>query len=203
MPPLKKPLKRDDAGAFIQVDNLALLRRDLELLVDSEVLVGVPAEEDARDDRSPIGNAARAYVHDNGAPEVGIPARPFMQPGIMAAQVELTKALARTALSVLKNSQQKQPKGNIVERGLHAVGMVAASSIKKKIDEGIPPPLADSTLRARAAKTPSRRAEREELAARARGEKPGTDRVKPLIDTGEMRNSITYVLRKKKERKNA
>lgn len=200
---LKQSTKRNDTGAFIQVDNLALLKRDLALLVDSEVLVGVPEGEDSRDDGSPIGNAARAYIHDNGAPEANIPARPFMEPGIMSAQVEITKALAVTALSVLKNSQQKQPKNNIVERGLHAVGMVAVSAIKNKIAEGIPPPLSDRTLRARAAKTPSRKAEREELAARRRGEKAGTDRVKPLIDTGEMMGSIKHVLRSKKERKDA
>ena len=197
----KKSTKRTDSGAFIQVDNLELLKRDLALLVDSEVLVGVPQEEDDRDDGSPLGNAARAYIHDNGAPEVGIPARPFMVPGIESARTQITKQLAMTAVSVLKNSQSKQPKDNIVERGLHAVGLIAQSAIKNKISEGISPPLSDRTLRARANRVKSRKAEREELANRKAGMKPSVDLVKPLIDTGEMQQSIKYVLRSKKDRK--
>lgn len=64
-------------------------------------------------------------------------------------------------------------KGNqpAVRRGLESVGLVAQNSIRSKINEGIPPPL----------KHP----------------RPGKSRDKPLIDTGQMRNSITYVIRRK------
>lgn len=37
----------------------------------------------------------------------------------------------------------------------------------------------------------------EELARRAAGESPGTDLVKPLIDTGQYRRAITHIVRDK------
>lgn len=58
-----------------------------------------------------------------------------------------------------------------VRQGLESVGLVAQNSIRSKINEGIPPPL----------KHPRR----------------GKTRNKPLIDTGQMRNAITYVVRRK------
>lgn len=189
------------AGATLVVDNLALLQRDIQLLAESEVLVGFPEETTDRDDGSPLNNASRGYIHDNGAPESNIPARPFMIPGIERAQHQITSRLVSTAVSVLKNSQQREPKTNIVERGLHAVGMVAVSAIKSVISDGIQPPLSDVTLYQRMRRVPSRKAEKQELANRAAGAPPSTDLVKPLIDTGEMSNAITHVLRSKRDRK--
>lgn len=201
--PARKPLQPGEAGAFLKVDNLQQLQEDLALLAEREVLVGFPEETADRKDGDELNNAARGYIHDNGAPEQNIPARPFMLPGIESAEAAITRALATTAMSVLKNTQRTAPKTNIVERGLHAVGLIAQSAIKAKIAEGIPPPLADATLAARARRVPSRTAEKQELANRRKGMSPSTDLVKPLIDTGEMQGAVKYALRSKKERKDA
>ncbi len=195
----KKP-PASGSGVHVTVDNLEQLKADLLLLADSEVLVGFPESSTERQDGSTLTNAARGYIHDNGAPEVNIPARPFMVPGIEAARMEITASLGRTALSVVKNATKANPSHNIVERGLHAAGLTAVSSIKQKITEGVPPPLADSTLRARAARVPSRKAEKKELENRAAGMPPSTELVKPLIDTGEMINAVKHVIRSKKDR---
>ncbi len=56
-------------------------------------------------------------------------------------------------------------------------------------------PLADSTVEARARR--GRKGAKAELARRAAGESPGTDLVKPLIDTGQYRRAITHVVRDK------
>lgn len=56
-------------------------------------------------------------------------------------------------------------------------------------------PLADSTVEARARR--GRKGAKAELARRAAGELPGTDLVKPLIDTGQYRRAITHVVRDK------
>lgn len=199
-PRTPRKLPSSGSGLVLAKDNYDQLVADMRLLADSEVLVGFPEESNDRDDKSPLGNAARGYIHDNGAPEQNIPARPFMVPGIEDARSDITKQLATTAFSVLKNSQKSEPSKDIVEKGLHRVGMVAEASIKNKIDSGVPPPLTDATLQARARRVPSRKAERLELANRAAGQAPSTDLVKPLIDTGEMRNSVKYVLRSKKDR---
>lgn len=196
----RKPIKPGESGARLQVDNLPQLVEDLRLLAESEVLVGFPETVNDREDGDELGNAARAYIHDNGAPEQNIPARPFMIPGIESARDNISTQLAKGAVAILRNSQSGSPKHNIVEKALHAAGMTAVSAIKNKIAEGIPPPLADATLRRRAARVKSRTAEREELKRRGQGMAASTDLVKPLIDTGEMINRVTYVLRSKKER---
>lgn len=56
-------------------------------------------------------------------------------------------------------------------------------------------PLADSTVEARARR--GRKGAKAELARRAAGESPGTELVKPLIDTGQYRRAITHVVRDK------
>ena len=138
--------------------------------MNSDVLVGVPAEKGQRRDGEGMTNAALAYVHDNGSAAANIPARPFMVPGIQDARDPIVASLRAGAVQALKG------KPAAVERALHIAGLRAQSSIRAKINSGIEPELADSTLEAR----------------RARG-RTGT---KPLIDTGQLRNSINYVVRK-------
>lgn len=205
----KRTPRRDEAGARLVVDNLQELQMAISLLADVEVLVGVPEEKTERKDEEDqtLTNAALAYVHDNGAPEVNIPARPFMIPGINDAKPQLVKALISTARAAAKASQPKKGRTSstkpdvvtAVEKGMHVVGLIAQSAIKSKINEGIPPPLSERTLRARAAR--GRKGATQELERRAKGEAPSTQLAKPLIDTAEMRNSVTYAIRKKSARK--
>ena len=51
------------------------LMADLQAIAQYQVLVGVPEEKDTRL-KGEVGNAMLAYVHDNGSPKQGIPARP-------------------------------------------------------------------------------------------------------------------------------
>jgi hypothetical protein len=149
----------------------------LRVLVDVEVLVGFPeetAERDAED--TPITNAALAYIHDNGAPEQNIPARKFMRPAMDSVQEKLTLRLGNTLKGVLKGASPLQ-----VEQGMHAVGLLAKLAIQNKINEGIPPPLAASTLARRVAK--------------------GRTGTKPLVDTAQLRNAANYAIRSRKKRR--
>jgi hypothetical protein len=152
------------------VDNVAKVAAGIATLSSTRVMVGVPAEKGARKDGSPISNAGLAYVHENGAPEAGIPARPFLKPGIEAKQSEITAALEKTGKAALD--------GNLAgaDRGFNITGLIGQNAVRAKINEGVPPPLKPATLAAR----------------RARG-RTGD---KPLIDTGALRNSLTYVIRK-------
>lgn len=180
------------------------IRAQLALLGVLEVLVGFPddSENSERTDASgsatgEITNAALGYIHDNGAPEANIPARPFMIPGIKAAQEEVADLLGKTARAVLRGGGESK-----IQDGLTQVGFKAANSIKRTINEGIPPPLADSTLRARLRGgrkngAGARKGALQELDARWDGQAPSTDYAKPLVDTGQMRNAVTYVIRKK------
>lgn len=169
--------------------DLEEIKRRLTTLANLQVLVGVPEDQSERQEEAPGGmtNAALAYIHDQGMPEQNIPQREFMRPGIEDIQDEVTrrlKGMAKTAITETEDRMAQQAT---------SLGLRAASSIKARINEGIPPPLAESTLAARARK--GRKGAKDELQSRREGNPPSTASAKPLIDSGQLRNSITYVIR--------
>lgn len=156
-------------------DELANVLKSIHALVSREVLVGIPESEDARkasEDGAPIGNAEIGYIQETGSPINNLPARPFLVPGV-------EKALPK-ALEQLKRGGTKAIGGDssAADKALNAAGMVCQNSVRATIVNVIPPPLAESTLDAR----------------KRRG-RTGTT---PLLDTGALRNSVTYVIRKVK-----
>jgi hypothetical protein len=80
---------------------------------------------------------------------------------------------------------------------LNKAGLLTASSMKSVINAGIAPTLKYSTLLGRIRNRTSVKGAKAEIAARNAGEVAGLTNAKPLIATGQMRNSITYVLRNK------
>lgn len=175
-------------------DSLEDLRDSVKVLVENEVLVGFPEDTTTRkddpEDRE-ITNAALGYIHNTGMPEQNIPAREFMESGIRDGQDKITAQLARTAKITLT---KRSPVAT--QQGLERVGLTAQAALRRKINEGIPPPLADATLRERARR--GRKGAKIELQRRGDGEAPSTQFAKPLIDTGQLRNAINYVIRKRK-----
>lgn len=186
-----------DIGVRVKTnEDLAKLRKQLLLLAGVEVLAGFPEDTTDRDDPESVGitNASLAYIHDQGAPEQNIPARPFMNPAMESASPKLEAKLSQVLRAVLRGEGPE-----VVEKGMHQVGMIAKVSIQNTINAGIEPALADSTLRARARK--GRKGAQEELNRRAKGEAPSTAFAKPLVDTGELRNAASYAIRKRNQRK--
>ncbi len=181
-------------GVKMTYNGLPALQERLAALAHRQVLVGYPAdtEKSNRKEDPEITNASLAYIHDNGAPEAHIPARPFMREGIQLAKEGIKKGMWATAKNVVK------PEGSLadVDQGLGRAGIRAVNGIRQRINEGIPPPLSDRTLAARAAR--GRKGAAWELAWRAAGAPAGTDLAKPLIDTGQLRNAVTFVIRNKK-----
>jgi len=177
------------------------LLESLKHLADQDVLVGFPesnAERQASEDGKPVDitNAALGFIHDQGAPEANIPARPFMDPGIRSAQDQISAKMGQ----VLKAVITKGAGPDVVDQGLAQVGIIASLAIMNAINEGPPPPLADSTLRARARR--GRKGAALELKLREKQlAAPSTVLAKPLVDTGEMRNSVTYAIRSKSKRR--
>lgn len=187
-----KKLTNDKSnGLHVKADNLPELRALIKRLARDEVLVGVPETKTERDDpeskAAGITNAALAYIHDNGAPEQNIPARPFMIPGMQDAQAKTADLLAKTARYALGGRIEK------IDEGFTRVGFAVVDAIQKRIVAGIPPPLADLTVKRRAAK--GRKGAQAELNRRAAGLGASLQLAKPLVDTGEMLKSITFVVR--------
>ena len=151
------------------LNNWPALKKSLASL-SADVLVGVPADKNPRREGDGEGNAAIAYKQDQGSPAENIPARPFMRPGIEAVQTQIADEMRAGALAAITEGP------TALLKNLNRAGLTAQSSIRATINAGIPPPLSRRTIEER----------------RARG-RTGT---KPLVDTGQLRNSITYVVRK-------
>lgn len=181
----------------IKQDNLADVLKSIKALSKKDVLVGVPNANADRDDedRGPINNAALAFIHDNGSPAANIPARPFLRAGIEEDKEKIEQRLKKAADAALDGDSNK------VDQQLHAAGLIGQNAVRNKINSGDFAPLSDATLEARASrKTPGVRLNKgaaTELERRDSGQAPSTDFAKPLIDTGQLRNSITYVVREK------
>ncbi len=93
-----------------------------------------------------------------------------MVPGITRAKKKIAETLGLSALNVVRGNGS-------MDKGLNKAGLIAQASIREVINEGIPPPLAPETLKAR--------------------KRRGRTGEKPLVDTGQLRNSISYVVKEK------
>ena len=151
-------------------DITAAVLQTVQEMAKKRVLIGIPAEKAARKG-DPITNASLGYIHENGSPARNIPARPFLKPGVEQAADKCAAVLGKFAKTAFNNPSD-------LDKGLNAAGLIAQASVKKRIvsGEGFAP-LKEGTI-----------------AARKRAGAKGT---KPLIRTGQLLNSITYVVREK------
>jgi hypothetical protein len=188
------------AGVTVTQDRMAQFQKGLKILAGMDVLVGVPEDKAARrpaeddEDAPPINNAALAYIHDRGAPEVNLPARPFMAPGIKAAQPRIAASFRLAAERALAGASPSSLVANLT-----AAGLAAQSAIRAVINAGPPPPLSPNYLRARDRKKLAQLRRQKGMTPelyRAAREALLADR-KPLVDTGQLRNSINFVIRDK------
>lgn len=159
-------------SVIVTQDRVAdLLRTIQQMGMGGDVLVGIPSD---RDDRSgePIGNASIGYIQEKGSAAQGIPPRPFLEPGVANVADKCAEAIRKGAVTALTDFNP-----NAVMIGKNKAGLIAQNSVKAAITAGDGfAPLSKATLAAR--------------------KRRGVSRTKPLIDTGSLRNSITYVIRK-------
>jgi hypothetical protein len=173
-----------DNSIKITKDKATYVLSAIKNLENAAVYVGFPAASDTRlglnpgkdaRDAGPKGtagpsNALIAYWMENGTEH--IPPRPFLKPGIKAAQKKISMWLERAGQASLDG------KPEMVMKSLMAAGLVAQSSVRAKIVEGPFVPLAKSTL-----------------AARRRAGFMGT---KPLLRSGQLRQAVSFVIRTKR-----
>jgi hypothetical protein len=174
------------AGLEIKLDNLRKVLGSIETLTSHDVYVGFPAEHDTP--REPydlpkgskglppeepkVTNALIAFVQEHGSPALNIPARPFMIPGVRSIRDRSIQMLKKAALLGLEGKKQSSLDM------LNALGMVGVSAVQRAITVGAGwAPLAELTLERRRAR--------------------GVRRTHPLLDSGQLRAHVTYVVRKK------
>lgn len=183
------------ADVIVTEDKVPALIKAIQSLTNKRVMVGIPAEHAERPD-SEVTNALIGYVLETGAPERNLPARPFLVPGVRNCTEDAMARMKQAGVSALMGNMSD------VNNQLNAVGLMAAASVKDKMDTGPFVPLANATLEARVRRNDGAQVgAAEELASRKAGNPPGTDLAQPLIDTGNLQNSITYVIRDNRDRR--
>lgn len=177
----------------IDNDKSEKILKTIRSMSNKRVLIGIPKDTADRNDGTGVSNALIGYVLETGSPEHNIPARPFLVPGV--------NSVKNTAVDILKKAGAQALNGRENEfiKGLHKVGLMAVGAVKDKMDAGPFAPLSDATLKARIRRGGgSKIGAEEELRNRLNGGSPGTSLAQPLIDTGNLQNSIVYVIREKK-----
>jgi hypothetical protein len=143
------------------------LKAKLAQIAKSEVYVGVPEDETERKKTTEVTNAGLLYIHTHGSPLQGIPARPVIEPALEADDNKalITKKLGETARAVLASKPSE------AKTLLKQAGMEGSNAAKRWFTDSRNAWAADS------AETIERK---------------GSDR--PLIDTAQLRRSITYLV---------
>lgn len=148
----------------------------LKIMGADRVLVGIPQDKAERKNEpgARINNAQIGYINEFGDPARGIPARRHLAKGIESKENEIQKILEHAASLAWE-------KGENINKGLNAAGLIAVSGIKEIINtqEGFDP-LNPKTIKARERRKPT----------------PFFGQ-KALVVTGSYINSITYVLKSK------
>lgn len=166
------------------------LARNLERAVRTDVLVGIPRATAMRpgDD---ISNAEIAYINEHGDPARRIPPRPFMEPGLQRCRDKVSTVMAAGV--------QQLAQGGSLRPAAERVGLICQASIRGVFTDNDWKPLSPRTIMARAQRTVSKRKGFADKSARAQQgmlqrelARRAGDR--PLIDTGALRQSITYVV---------
>jgi hypothetical protein len=175
-------------GVITKVNKAADITEAIRLLQSRCVKVGIPAGP-ARDDAEGEGltNAQIGYIHEHGSPKRNIPARQFLLPGIRAAQQQIVAMLEDAGKQALEGNAQG------VAKALERAGIVAMNSVHARFVENDWPELAEGTLKKRP------KAQRDDdgkiiRRGKSREEKGKTN---PLIDTQQLRKSVTYVVEKR------
>lgn len=151
-------------------DELGSLKESLNKLKKMDVLVGIPQDNDTnRGDK--VTNAELMFIHTNGSPLNNIPLRPVIEPAIENDKETLSSLLGN-ALEAGLSGDLDLVKENLKLAGLE--GQAAAQEWFDNPKNGWP----ENSPRVKARKI-----------------KKGSTDPKPLIDTGELRKTITYVIR--------
>lgn len=157
------------------------------------IYVGIPEENAKRDDDKEINNAQLLYIHTNGSPVKNIPARPVIEPALTASGNEEKLATdLKQIIELSLNNKKPQALMKAEQTGQRAVNMIKKWFVDPRNGW---PPNAPATVWRKIRKTGKDLAERMEIFQKYLSGEEGINTV--LVDTAEMRNSITYIVEEK------
>ena len=174
-----------NAGCNVRTEAniIANVVRGFDFIRHTNVYVGIPQEKNSGRNTG-ITNAELLYIHTNGSPINRIPARPTIEPAL--AKHEVADQIKDHIIAMIT----KALAGNLgaAETEAKKAGMIGAREAQKMFGSGELAPNAPITVNGGWIRN------------RVSG-KPvfikGKKSTAPLIDTGALRQAITYVIRRK------
>lgn len=154
--------------------NFQRMMNTLNKMMENKVYVGIADDTTEREaDDTGITNAELLFIHTNGSPVNNIPPRPVIEPAIYNDKDRLADMMKKAAQLFMEGRDEEAIKQ------LQRVGMRGQNVSRKWfVDEKNDwPPNAPAVREAKIRK--------------------GSTDPKPLIDTGELRKSITYFVKTK------
>lgn len=148
------------------------LVKALKFMKENSVYVGVPEEDTDREENANVTNAELLFIHTNGSPVNNIPARPVIEPAIENDKERLSRMMRDAGRDAL-NGDKSAALEKLKRVGIRGQNIARAWFTNPANGW---PPNAPSVAAAKIRK--------------------GSTEPRPLIDTGELRKSITYVIKK-------
>lgn len=184
----------------ITVDRVPELLDALDALTKQQVLIGIPGDGEQREGE--VSNALLGYVHEYGNPAQNIPARPFLRPAADQVKGQVVEMFAQAARAVMDG------KSEAANKSLNAAGQLGVNTAKAIMNAGEGfAPLTEAAMKSRLYRAMKgkglvrtdnlknwQKAKEKLLKTRQRYSLEGAT---PLVDTGQLRNSITFVVRDK------
>jgi hypothetical protein len=182
---------RNDVG-------LQAVKKALAILKTHEVMVGIPEDTTGRKKAkgTPVNNAELLFIHTNGSPANNIPPRPVLEPAIKHNKERISKSYKKAIDAALDGDM-----GGVLP-ALDAAGLNGQNIVRKYFTEsngweknsdvtvyGSNEYSKDEVPVQKLKKDGTRRKMPKKPIIKGKGSS------RPLIDTGEMRKSITYVVR--------
>ncbi len=147
-------------------EGLKAIQEAIKELKKHDVLVGIPQEKSSREGSGKVTNAELLFIHTNGSPARGIPPRPVLQPAIENDKERVGEMLGK-AINAATSGKIEE-----IVPALERAGQYGENVCKAWFTNAANnwKPNSEETI-----------------------ERKGSSR--PLIDTGQMRKSITHVVK--------
>lgn len=160
-------------------DNMKAFLDGISFLNGHRVLIGIPEASAGRG--GPLNNVELAFLHSNGSPKMHIPARPFLEPAISDSETQekISGCMRQAAINAL-SGDTGGALGEMTKAGLY--GQAAA---QERIGSGSMAPNAPITVNGGWMRNP---VSGKPVHIKGKGSSA------PLIDTGVLRNAVTFVV---------
>ncbi|MCL2084422.1 MAG: hypothetical protein FWH06_04085 [Oscillospiraceae bacterium] len=174
------------AGVAELDHDLKAIQEAIAEAVSNEILVGIPDDANERPENSSaaVTNAELLYIHTNGSEINKIPKRPVIEPALEHSKEQVSSLLQSVADAALSGDIQRVRDAQ--ERAGKQGRNIARAWFRDPANEWAPN--ADITVKGGWMKN-----KKTGKKFKAKGKRSS----RPLIDTGELRRSITYRVKRK------